>query len=148
MNNNELNALVAERVMNLRNVRLFMDSNMFVYDDIRTYAINIHGKETITYQPVPIPNYANDIAAAWQVAEKLRLVVRPTVTGQWCAAVLFSGSGRAGCSTVEETYAEARTAARAICLAALKAVGVFAVAVDTKGEIYFGGEDSKRANQT
>ncbi len=75
-----------------------------------------------------MPDYAGDIAAAWELVERFRLVVRPTVTGQWCAAVLFSGRGALGCSTVVGTYAEAKTAARAVCLAALKAEAIEAAA--------------------
>lgn len=70
---------------------------------------------------VYMPDYAGDIMAAWELVERFKLVVRVTLTGQWCAAVLSSGSGSLGSTTVEKTYAEAKTAARAICLAALKA---------------------------
>jgi hypothetical protein len=136
MTDNELNAMVAEKVIGLRNVRLFRDSAVLVYDGIHTYAIDGNGEETITYQPVPVPDFCNDIAAAWQVLEKLTTipgwenVSLERVTHDWrrldngdgwlCAQWdSFDRARRNGAIT-----AVASTAARAICLAALQAAGV------------------------
>lgn len=133
MTANELNEMVAEKVMGLKNVRPMYGQT--VYDMIHTYAMDSKGQETITYQPAPIPDYANDIAAAWQVVEKL--ITLPYwdglslehVTHDWR---LDNGDGWI-CAQSDsyqrdqgsgEIVAVATTLPRAICLAALEAIGV------------------------
>lgn len=63
-----------------------------------------------------IPNYSTDISAAWQVVEKMRskrihFEMGSTIPGDWTA---YFNNDRA----------TDKSAPRAICLAALKAVGV------------------------
>lgn len=68
-----------------------------------------------------IPHYSTNIAAAWQVVEKLDLSVIRLNNGRWSAGEAYA---------FENSYAEFRTtthadtAPLAICLAALKAKGV------------------------
>lgn len=113
MTDNELNALVAERVMELRNVRVMHGQT--VYDMIHTYAIDNKGQETITYQPDLIPNCCNDIVDAWEVVETVPKYFE----------VAKTADGRYFCKIMPDRIeVEASTAPRAICLAALKAVGV------------------------
>jgi Phage ABA sandwich domain len=75
------------------------------------------------------PPYSTDIAAAWKVVEKLRLSLEPTEKGWAC------GRRNEECYfDVKETtaiidgtiydLAETPTAPHAICLAALRAVGI------------------------
>lgn len=98
MTDNELNALVAKRVMDAYNVREF--SGEWTQVDPGLYQL---------------PDYANDIAAAWQVVEKLPYYVEISKTSD----------GRYFCKVNPmEATAQADTAPRAICLAALDAVGV------------------------
>lgn len=66
-------------------------------------------------QNLMIPDYSTDIAAAWLVADKLGLSVLKVTEG-WQA--------RKFVSMRDESASNAKTAPLAICLAALKAVGV------------------------
>lgn len=75
-----------------------------------------------------IPHYSTDIAAAWQVVEKLNLSVMRDDGGGWAAAVLYGVPyieedwGRGGyidCGLHDGAYAD--TAPLAICRAALAA---------------------------
>ena len=61
-----------------------------------------------------IPRYSTDIAAAWEIVEKLRLAILPMSNGQWAAALNDDKEFVPGFI--------ADTAQYAICLAALKAV--------------------------
>ena len=84
-------------------------------------AARVMGLAPETYHSQGNWKFANDLLAAWLLVDKYRLVVRPAVsTGWWCAAVLESGLGSSGCFTINDTYAEAPTAPRAICLSVLK----------------------------
>ena len=76
-----------------------------------------------------LPNFSNDIAAAWEVVEKMRnpktAVSLATIWDhadggkfKWVAKIEFFGSDRF-------EFALADSAPHAICLAALKAVGHF-----------------------
>ncbi len=129
MIDNELNALVAERVMGLKNVRPMYGQT--VYDMIHTYAMDSKGQETITYQPAPIPDYANDIAAAWQVALKVSSFHGYNVTIHvgdevWIERAVETDGGNTHLITWQDVarVGTAEGDARAICLAALEAVGV------------------------
>lgn len=114
MTNREMDALVAAKVMGLD-----------VYTDT-------FGPLTKIGQRVYVVNdYSTNIAAAWEVVEKLKLCVWPTAQGRW---FVFQ-------SAFDESYGDeywfggedflkrddtilADTAPMAICLAALHAVGV------------------------
>lgn len=102
----ELDALVAEKVMG---------------EDLSPLG-TLHGRE-IPYVP---PHYSTDIAAAWQVMEHITAQKRDDfgwfdlrfVNDRWKATFITGAYYEA------RDHIEAPTAPHAICLAALKAVGV------------------------
>lgn len=73
---------------------------------------------------------SENIAHAWEVAEKLRLMVFPNKSGWAAAKARYDSAGEGpshGETWIDESldhYAEASTAALAICRCALKAAGV------------------------
>jgi hypothetical protein len=82
-----------------------------------------------------MPKYSTDIAAAWQVAEKLKLCVWPTNKGRWFVFQEdfdedYGDEYWFGGDSIDETVkttrngAVADTAALAICLSALKFLGI------------------------
>jgi hypothetical protein len=105
----ELDALVAEKVMGYRRH----------HDDCNTYWVDSDGEE-----PTHSHDYSTDIAAAWEVVEKLA-----EKRIQISAAPLWGSEGRmiweATWKKVNDTWnpVHANSAPHAICLAALKAVG-------------------------
>lgn len=107
----ELDALVAEKVMGWS-----LDGYFWYCGDKPTrYKSGLFEDE---FSP------STDIAAAWEVVEKLNLiswnrVLAKTSDGRWCTAV-FSEMDQDHCCEYD-TIAE--SAPHAICLAALKAVG-------------------------
>jgi hypothetical protein len=106
----ELDALIAEKVMGLS-----------VIEPLRLY---YRHPTMVTNE---IPDYSTDIAAAWQVVEKIKAQIKPGrkerrdftvmfVDGEWLVGwSLEFGGGMEGMSA-------AATAPHAICLAALKAI--------------------------
>lgn len=110
----ELDALVAEKVMELKNIRKLNTEAIkdFVYDRPNLIT-GLHVIEDL------VPEYSTDIAAAWEVVERLAeyhgnkcdLDYGEFLEGLW--TVRF-GFGNDSCS--------AETAPHAICLAALKVV--------------------------
>lgn len=109
----DLDALVAEKVMGWR-----LLGNGTAYKD-----------ETIVPIDYVLKNYSTDIAAAWGVVEYLdRATVITRLNSEWCSVEL--GPRRLEPGDPVEKYgnmgptAKANTAPLAICLAALKAVGV------------------------
>lgn len=112
MTDNELNALVAEKVMK-HTIQWVNDVPFLSYKRGTApgspYVLS-DGTELHS-----VPNYANDIAAAWQVVEKLPYYIEIGKTSD----------GRYFCKVNPmEVTAQAQTAPRAICLAALDAAGV------------------------
>lgn len=101
-----LDALVAERVMGLMAHRITVNE-----------ALHLMTNGPRPGEPVPVRFYSTDIAAAWEVVEKLHLCE---------LGMLVDGEGSASwrCVFGGPAFAEAHTAPLAICLAALKAVGV------------------------
>lgn len=70
-----------------------------------------------------VPDYANDIAAAFTVAEKLKIAVRPSPNeGEWYAGQLIQLDDGIG-TWITANWVRADTAARAICLVALETMG-------------------------
>jgi hypothetical protein len=67
--------------------------------------------------PIGMPHYSTDIAAAWEVVERLR------AAGHWFDLRDIRGNGY-WASFGQEMSAEGKTASLAICLAALKALDV------------------------
>lgn len=115
----ELDALVAEKVMG---------------EAYRPYAQIL---TTYPSKSVPeTPFYSSDIAAAWQVVEKLRSMgksfilswdARPACKSYYCSNHDGENLMTRGFSQSDEYIdEEADSAPLAICLAALKAVGVLA----------------------
>jgi len=66
-----------------------------------------------------VPNYSTDIAAAWEVVVKLKMAVE-TDGSLWRAGTKLPGHGNLYWNETEEAH----TAPLAICLAALKTIGV------------------------
>lgn len=115
----ELDALVAEKVMGYRRKRC----------DCNTFWVDADG-----YEPTHNQDYSTDIAAAWEVVERVRLFVWPH-QGRWIAGYLSEADLQDIYFHVENsrfitidgsfsTIAQEQTAPHAICLAALKAVGL------------------------
>ena len=117
----ELDALVAEKVMGWVEVSKQPIANAFGQKVIDDYV----GKPNFaTPQPVIVPRYSTMIQEAWKVADKLRGEVQflavisgkgPQGTQPWICKINREGS------FIEE---RADTAPLAICLAALKGVGL------------------------
>lgn len=109
----ELDALVAEKVMGERRLSRNVDVG-----DGREFRWKIHGE--LLENP---PAYSTDIAAAWEVVEKLgkrfNVFVDYPTSGNVHAntGIMCDDFGHG------HTCADAATAPHAICLAALKAVG-------------------------
>lgn len=106
----ELDALVAEKVLGWKRGKRFGNGNG---------EWEIPGRENDSYKLTcyRTPDYSTDIAAAWEIVEKLSMWVCPANNGHdWTAGRL----------SLEEPSPEggtwAETAPHAICLAALKAV--------------------------
>jgi hypothetical protein len=123
----ELDALVAEKVMGLRRVTEY--SEEFAYPHYPGDFVNSDGHRVFSSFDEPthqLPKYSSDISAAWEVVEKfikfnpfweendsLWFDLSPTKPPGW-----YCNFGDSSTSV----YAD--TAPLAICLAALKAVGV------------------------
>ncbi len=106
MSDRELDALVAEKVMGYTNVRPLGDEHGTLIAHSPGACCDGHG----------VPQFSTDIAAAWHVVEKMRerrihLELGSRIDGSWLVSF---GNLRAFDNS----------APRAVCLAALKAVGV------------------------
>lgn len=115
----ELDALVAEKVMGFATLA----GNIFVYD--KAYKKG----DLATAVSKPIPNYSTDIAAAWDVVEKVSMSIFPPSVqidpgryngSFWMAQITGDESNNYGPVVVQF----GSSAPHVICLAALKAVGV------------------------
>ncbi|MDP9315132.1 MAG: hypothetical protein M3R24_30430, partial [Chloroflexota bacterium] len=102
----DLDALVAAKVMGFDADRIISGGG---------YRVGNHTPSVISW--AHIPQYSTDIAAAWEVVEKL-IHLDPLV------AIWGYEDGSIGwyCD-FEGSKAHARTAPHAVCLAALKAIG-------------------------
>ena len=105
MTNRELDALVAEKVMGWRR----REGRWLVPDRV--------------YSRRNCPRYSTSIAAAWQVVERFeeRVAIEGPVTTSdiWRCSIWTSWD-----ENRESSVADTTSAPRAICLAALRAVGV------------------------
>jgi len=117
----QLDALVAEKIFGYKVFRRdYVDGARFFFEDT-------DGAPTYLYM-----NYSTDIAAAWEVVEKLRelnngsvLEFRLTWSGKEYGIPGFVFRiWESDLPHVDLLPFEAKTAPHAICLAALKAVGV------------------------
>lgn len=108
MTDRERDALVAEKVMGWNNVHREGDWGLFgrPFGGLRDY---------------PIPYYSTDIAAAWEIVEALRDKLE-----SFDFELSSFKDGTWGCTFYEFLYPQkySRIAADAICLAALKAIGI------------------------
>lgn len=111
-----LDALIAEKVMGLESLQL-LDPKVagYVYpDDVWPH----------------IPDYSTDIAAAWEVVEKLTTSVYTSIElepvahyKEYTAAISFEVDDGDAVTIAGPFYFTASSMPHAICLAALKAVG-------------------------
>lgn len=113
----KLDALVAEKVMNLENVRYQM---LGYHHDL------VFGENVLAQVAQLVPNYSTDISAAWKVVDELGdrkwlLVMYKANTivipQYWFASFDFKYPDD---SKPETDYEFAETAPHAICLASLK----------------------------
>src|SRR3990167_1498198 len=111
----EMDALIAEKVMGWEKAVNSWGNGADIGWNLPS--LLPHDPERRTWSRDPLP-YSTDISAAWQVVEKTRVGVRPYGAG-WIAE-----SEDAGRMYGNSYQAIADTAPYAICLAALKAVGV------------------------
>lgn len=120
-NGRELDALVAEKVMGWIDIQKQSIANAFGQRVMDDYV----GQPSIgATQPVLVPRYSTMIQEAWKVADKLR--------GEVQFLAVISGKGPQGAQpwickiNREGSFLEERadTAPLAICLAALKGVGL------------------------
>lgn len=118
MDNREIDKLIAEKVMGWR---------VFKTTEEWQKAGSPTGQKITVLDQTPkfeIPHYSTDIAAAWQVVEKMHSdgnhvqVWRNKNNNFWRASMRFE-HGKWG-----KYFTQANTAPLAICLAALKAIGV------------------------
>lgn len=109
----DLNALVAERVLG---IEVFYAERSYAYYFAKSLGQNPLSKELRkkdnSNDDWVLPRYSENIAAAWEIAENLRMQLKPRGGDGWWASV----------SSVN--WIEADTAPLAICLAALRSVGV------------------------
>ncbi len=121
MTDNQLNEMVAEKVMGQHRVS---DCPLGDSSCMGKYEPMVNGRPCL-------PDYANDIAAAWQVALKVSSLNGYNVTIHvgdevWIERAIETDSGNTHLITWQDVarVGTAEGDARAICLAALEAVGV------------------------
>lgn len=120
----ELDALIAKHVMGLRVLK--------TGDYLWWVQGGDGGEGEALPKPFPIPAYSSDIAAAWSVVERVQRLPRECDFRllrlnwggwlSWCAGFGFIATGQGEATVLSEGRAD--TAPHAICLAALRAVGV------------------------
>ena len=137
----KIDALVAEHIFN-RQIKPLLTVEQFnmIMNEARRENLDLAARreECLALMEVsPIPEYSTDIAAAWEVVEKLKQVPKKDAYGQpilynWIAVEQHIKGWIAGLKYFEnfegdyfmtDNYVVADTAPLAICLAALKAKG-------------------------
>lgn len=129
----ELDELVADKVMSIkREVRIAGTTDKaFIYTENPYFGGVVQGFEINRNYCQPLP-YSTSIEAAWQVVEKLRkshccLTLKSDFDHVWeCYAIKDEDDPEHHSDVIVDykIYEKAETAPLAICLAALKAVGV------------------------
>lgn len=117
----ELDALIAEKVMGITKLsHRPLDANEMCRRCFRPAGQGDNLPASCVAQP-----YSTDIAAAWEVVEKLDLFGKRDmfIYKNWRGKYSIDETVDAGMGTRDIAIAEADTAPQAICLAALKAVG-------------------------
>lgn len=122
MTNREIDALVAEKVMDLTVIKTTYQNKLI--GAVSYYSIGEPDWEDDRgdmYLSNPLPSYTLDINAAWEVVEKLQSMDYGFILDSMQGCL---GYWQAHFERDRSVYtAEASTPANAICLAALKAVG-------------------------
>lgn len=127
MTDRQLDAEIAEKVFGLTDVEFVKSGHRSRQKDGSTFGMFVH--DTLVHmgdsgQEV-VPNYSTDIKCAWDVAEKLNAIgyefeFESDVTGMRKEhSARFYNSGLRH----ETEWSDSHTAPRAICLAALRALG-------------------------
>lgn len=124
MNLSKIDAFIAEKVMGHK--------VMIQTEPYETSSLNLHPGELYIGEGERIPHYSSDIRAAWEVVEKIRSMKRfgsglpfkiqqqdNLENGLWCVE-----TSELSADYHKRVWVKADTAPLAICLAALKAVGV------------------------
>lgn len=115
----ELDALVAERAMGWTKVKVQTESE---FGGASTFVL--YGTSPINQPWKRVPAYSTDIAATWEIAEKLGpMWLYKTTAGKPSAAAGQLYACSLGSSVLEREWSYGDTAPLAICRAALKAVG-------------------------
>lgn len=129
----ELDALIAEKVMDWKEVRFIGQSFSLKPDNLEGRPPDYEKYEQAVIRKclVPIPNYSTDIAAAWLIIEEFKkreaaycieqhpCAEEPTV---WILTDKNMPEGMVATDHQEHISATAATVPLAICLAALKAI--------------------------
>lgn len=120
----ELDILIAKKVMKLSvGSETFTNKNWTAPHTHTYYSIgkpSWHDNQGEMYLSNPLPNYSTDITAAWEIINKLPYLVTLTTNNPYHPT---TPETEWFCSFQEEYEAEGESAAHAICLAALKAIG-------------------------
>ena len=114
----ELDALIAEKVMGLKNIRYIKDWSFLEPDlasDLTEDHVNAKARGA---DAVVVPFYSTDIGAAWEVVDKFKEYQLLKIYYPSQEQTLYVVSFKRGCER------SAETAPHAICLAALKAVEI------------------------
>lgn len=118
----ELDALVAAKVMGLSDIRIEPTPAMEIAAGLTDIDHWVYGEHPVRKCGIPLPHYSTDIAAAWGVLNKM-------ISNGWALSLNNKKDFHGGCHVIFETLvnhatADAETMEEAICLTALRAVGV------------------------
>lgn len=108
----ELDALVAERVMGWTDIKFGEEKTAGLLEGF--------GQPPSNSGRIAFPNYSTDISAAWEILEEFCLTHLTHGVNGWCCII----GRQIDETTVHSTEAKAETAPHAICLAALKVLGL------------------------
>lgn len=119
----DLDALIAEKVTNLPNIHIVTGNHHHANG-------LVYGKHLLTGYPESVPFYSTDIAAAWKVVEKIPMTVH--APGASYAHGEYANSDDAwlaearmpGIEYYNTVTSKGQTSPEAICLAALKTLGI------------------------
>lgn len=123
MDNRQIDIAIAEKVMGWKGIKRGENPG-FDYVGKKPLSDGQNSRDNYL-----IPPYSTDIAAAWQVVEKMRLLgwrfeIFDTVRHSWWARFGRGEFNHYENEWDEEHIADENSCTLAICLAALKAVGV------------------------
>jgi hypothetical protein len=118
----ELDTLVAEKVMGI--------TPLLVEDELHVFTVNRRFLQPGDYyyldtdnSRIEVPHYSTDIAAAWQVVERLHELHRNDTSVIYCLSLTkWNEMYYCGFTELKDDVVEASKAPLAICFAALKAL--------------------------